>query len=238
MHFLKKISTPNSTDAELVLIYKDKGELDTLATLYQRYMELVYGVCLKYLPDEESAKDAVMNIFEELIVKLKQHDIENFRGWLHVVARNHCLMQLRSVKNIKTTSLNESIVQLEENLHLNGIMEKEFALDQMTACLQTLPNEQQQCVELFYLQNKSYNEIVTITGFDWKSVRSYIQNGRRNLKLCMDKEQEEGTRDKVQGTRDKAQDKVQGTRRKEQDDVAKEVDKSHLVEPGELGLEG
>jgi RNA polymerase sigma factor (sigma-70 family) len=186
LHFIKKISTPDSTDADLVTAYQQGHELEILATLYQRYMELVYGVCLKYLPDQESAKDAVMNIFEELIVKLKTHQVENFRGWLHVVAKNHCLMQLRSVKNIKTSVLNESIVQLEETMHLNGIMEKESQIEQMTQCIQTLPNEQQKCIELFYLENKSYNEIVILTGFDWNSVRSYIQNGRRNIKLCMD----------------------------------------------------
>ena len=203
MHFLKNISNSSSTDAELVLAYQQYQKLDVLALLYQRYMELVYGVCLKYLPDEEAAKDAVMNIFEELIQKLRNHEVDNFRGWLHVVAKNHCLMLLRSPKNLKTNSLNESIVQFEENLHLNGVMEKEEQLDKMTECMQSLPQEQQRCVELFYLQNKSYNEIVTITGFDWKAVRSYIQNGRRNLKICMEKVQ--GTSDGTQETRDKVQ---------------------------------
>jgi len=190
LHFIKKILTPDSPDADLVTVYQHGHQLEILAQLYQRYMELVYGVCLKYLEDGDTAKDAVMNIFEELIVKLKTHQVENFRAWLHVVARNHCLMQLRSAKNIKTTSLNESIVQLEENMHLNGVMEKESQLELMSACIQTLPSEQQQCIDLFYLKNKSYNEIVAITGFDWNAVRSYIQNGRRNLKLCMEKKQE------------------------------------------------
>jgi RNA polymerase sigma-70 factor (ECF subfamily) len=208
LHFLKKISNSSSTDAELVIAYQQHQQLDILALLYQRYMELVYGVCLKYLPDEEAAKDAVMNIFEELINKLKHHQVDNFRGWLHVVAKNHCLMILRSPKNLKTNSLSEGIVQFEENVHLNGVMEKEEQLDQMSECLQALPEEQQRCVELFYLQNKSYNEIVDITGYDWKSVRSYIQNGRRNLKICME------NRDKAQETRHKAQgrNKEEGTR--------------------------
>jgi RNA polymerase sigma factor (sigma-70 family) len=190
LHFIKKILTPDSTDADLVATYQDGHQLEILAILYQRYVDLVFGVCLKYLSDEELAKDAVMNIFEELIPKLRTHQVENFRGWLHVVAKNHCLMQLRSAKNIKTTSLNESVVQLEESMHLNGVMEKESQLELMSACIQSLPNEQQQCIELFYLQNKSYNEIVKITGYDWNAVRSHIQNGRRNLKLCMDKKEE------------------------------------------------
>ena len=173
--------------------YQQTQELEVLATLYLRYMDLVYGVCLKYLPDEETAKDAVMNIFEQLIIKLRSHKVDNFKGWLHVLAKNYCLMQLRSTKNIKISSLNEGFVQSEENLHLNGVMERETQLEQMTQCMQTLPNEQQQCIELFYLQNKSYNEIASITGFDWKAVRSYIQNGRRNLKICMEgKAVEEG----------------------------------------------
>ena len=92
MRFVEKILTPNSTDAELVTVYQHGHQLEILGILYQRYMDLVFGVCLKYLSDEELAKDAVMNIFEELIVKLKSHQAENFRGWLHVVAKNHCLM--------------------------------------------------------------------------------------------------------------------------------------------------
>ena len=101
-------------------------------------------------------------------------------------------MQLRSAKNIKTTPLNETVVQLEESLHPNGVMQKESQLELMTACIRLLPSEQQQCIELFYLENKSYNEIVVITGYDWNAVRSYVQNGRRNLKLCMEKNERLG----------------------------------------------
>jgi RNA polymerase sigma factor (sigma-70 family) len=185
--FLKNISSPSTSDAELVAAYQQHRQIDVLAELYQRYMELVYGVCLKYLPDSETAKDAVMNIFEELVQKMQHHQVDNFRGWLYTVAKNHCLMQLRSRKHIKITELGPGIVQTTENLHLNGVPQKEEQLQSMESCLKTLPAEQQQCVELFYLQGKSYNEIVEATGFDWKQVRSFIQNGRRNLKICMDK---------------------------------------------------
>jgi RNA polymerase sigma factor (sigma-70 family) len=185
--FLKNISSTSSTDAELVTSYQQHRQIAVLAQLYQRYMELVYGVCLKYLPEAETAKDAVMNIFEELVQKLPQHQVDNFRGWLYMVAKNHCLMYLRGRKNIKITELGPGIVQTEANVHLNGVMEKEEHLQSMESCLETLQAEQKQCVELFYLQGKSYNEIVETTGFDWKQVRSFIQNGRRNLKICMDK---------------------------------------------------
>lgn len=187
MGFLKNISSSSFSDAELVEQYQQHKQIATLAELYQRYMELVYGVCLKYLPDAESARDAVMNIFEELVQKLQHHQVDNFKGWLYTLAKNHCLMQLRSRKNIKITELTAVFVQTEENPHLNGVPEKEQHLQSMEYCLKTLPAEQKQCVELFYLQGKSYNEIVEATGFDWKQVRSFIQNGRRNLKLCMER---------------------------------------------------
>lgn len=186
MGFLKNISS-SSTDAALVASYQQNQEVAVLAELYQRYMDLIYGVCLKYLPDAEQAKDAVMNIFEELVQKLHNHQVDNFKAWVYTVAKNHCLMHLRSRKNIKITELNPVFVQTDENLHLNGVPEKEQQLQSMEYCLTTLPAEQKQCVELFYLQGKSYNEIVEATGFDWKQVRSFIQNGRRNLKICMEK---------------------------------------------------
>ena len=188
MSFLKNISSGSLTDIELVAFYKQSEDLTVLGELYQRYMELVYGVCLKYFKEPEAAKDSVMLIFEELVSKLKKHEIENFRGWLHQVAKNHCLMQLRTPKNLKTVEFKSDLVQNEENVHLNGVLEKEQNFKRLEQCMGTLTGEQQQAIRLFYLEEKCYNEIVEITGKDWNQVRSFIQNGRRNLKICMEKD--------------------------------------------------
>ena len=188
MNFIKNISTSNQTDAELINRYKATDDLKFLGEAYQRYMELVYGVCLKYLKDSELAKDAVMQIFEDLVKSVKKHEIANFRAWLHQVAKNHCLMQLRTPKNLKTVELPQSLMQNEESVHLNGILEKEENFSRMEKCLSTLSDDQRQMIRLFYLEGKCYNEIVTVTGQEWGQVRSCIQNGRRNLKLCMEKQ--------------------------------------------------
>lgn len=161
--------------------------MSVLGELYQRYMDLVYGVCLKYYKEPEKAKDSVMLIFEELVSKLKKHEVDNFRGWLHQLSKNHCLMQLRTPKNLKTVEFKHELVQNEESVHLNGVLEKEENLLKMEYCLGTLVTEQRDAIKLFYLEGKCYNEIVEITGQEWNQVRSFIQNGRRNLKLCMDK---------------------------------------------------
>ncbi|RTL60355.1 MAG: sigma-70 family RNA polymerase sigma factor [Sphingobacteriales bacterium] len=187
MSFIRNISESPLSDKELVTLYKQDGDMQVLAQLYQRYMDLVYGVCLKYLKETETSRDAVMEIFEELVVKLKKHEVDNFKGWLHTVTKNYCLMQLRTPRNLKTKELNTDLMQSGEMLHLeDGIMEKEATFNRLQHCLGTLSPEQKQSVELFYLQNKCYNEIADITGYDWNKVRSFIQNGRRNLKLCME----------------------------------------------------
>lgn len=172
---------------ELVALYKETDDMAVLGELYQRYMELVYGVCLKYFKEPERAKDSVMSIFEELVSKLKKHDVENFKPWLHQVAKNHCLMQLRTPKNMKTVAFKYELVQSDDNVHLNGVLEKEENFKRLEHCLGTLIAEQREAVKLFYLDGKCYNEIVEITGQEWNQVRSFIQNGRRNLKLCMEK---------------------------------------------------
>ena len=161
--------------------------MSVLGELYQRYMELVYGVCLKYYKEPEASKDAVMQIFEELVSKLKKHEVHNFKGWLLQVAKNHCLMQLRTPKNMKTVEFKAELVQSEENVHLNGVLEKEENFKKMEYCLSTLAGEQREVIKLFYLEGKCYNEIVEMTGQEWNQVRSLIQNGRRNLKICMEK---------------------------------------------------
>jgi RNA polymerase sigma-70 factor (ECF subfamily) len=184
--FIRNISHSQLDDKELVALYKEEGSMQVLGELYQRYMELVYGVCLKYFKEPERSKDSVMQIFEELVSKLKKHEVDNFKGWLHQVAKNYCLMQLRTPRNLKTVEFKTELVQTEENVHLNGVLEKEENFKKMEYCLGTLTGDQQKAIRLFYLEGKCYNEIVEITGHDWNQVRSFIQNGRRNLKNCME----------------------------------------------------
>jgi RNA polymerase sigma factor (sigma-70 family) len=174
------------TDQELVQQYKNSGSMDVLGKLYGQYMDLIYGVCLKYFKNADDAKDAVVNIFEELVVKVKKYEIDNFRPWLYQLAKNHCLMKLRSEKRMPQ-NVDVDIMHLQENVHLEDVMQKEANLSTMEDCIKTLPAEQKQTIELFYLQEKCYKEIADTTALDINKVRSFIQNGRRNLKICMEK---------------------------------------------------
>ena len=182
---MKNISSA-APDDELVAQYRVSGDMKILSDLYQRYMELVYGVCLKYMNENEEAKDCVINIFEELITKLKKHEVTHFRAWLHQLAKNHCLMKIRSQKS-KPRKVNHEFVHLEENIHLGAVFEKEAHFERMEYCLGQLVTEQRQAIELFYLKENSYKTIAATTGIAADKVRSYIQNGRRNLKICMEK---------------------------------------------------
>jgi RNA polymerase sigma factor (sigma-70 family) len=185
LSILRNISSLTD-DTVLIERFKSTGDLNLLADLYQRYMDLAYAVALKYLKDAEASKDVVMEVFEELVEKLKRHEVTNFRSWLYTLVKNHCLMKLRSASQNKSVNLDENVVQLKEDLH-QEVDEKEWQLQQMSDCIGKLATEQKLIIELFYLQEKCYKEITQITGLDWNKVRSLIQNGRRNLKICMDK---------------------------------------------------
>lgn len=187
MAFLKNRTASSRSDADLVAAFQQTADLAVLGTLYERYMDLVYGVCLNYLKDSERAKDSVLQIFEELITKVQKHHIENFRAWLYQLAKNYCLMQLRADKKFVKVPVDVSLMQKEESVHLNGELEREENRQALQHCLGQLNAEQRQAVELFYLQEKSYKEIVLLMGIDVNGVRSFLQNGRRNLKICMDK---------------------------------------------------
>ena len=184
---VKHIEKSPRSDGELLLAFKETHSQDTLAILYLRYTDLVYGTALKYLKDAEAAKDAVMNIYQELLQKLPLHEVDNFKSWLYVVAKNHCLMQLRKEKKMITVEFTPAVMQSEDFTHLDSVLEKENELKKLEFCIENLPDEQQQSIRLFYLESKCYNEIVDTTGFEWNKVRSLIQNGRRNLKICMEK---------------------------------------------------
>ncbi|GAB1462642.1 sigma-70 family RNA polymerase sigma factor [Pedobacter sp.] len=174
-------------DLSLVAAYQESGDLEVLGTLYNRYMHLVFGVCFNYFKDEEQSKDAVMQIFEELIKKLRVHQVQNFKSWLHVLTRNHCLMALRKSSKNPTVSIEDNFVENDEFVHLDIDNTKETQLTIMEKCMETLSEEQRKSVDLFYLQEKCYKEVADITGYDMLKVKSYIQNGKRNLKICIEK---------------------------------------------------
>ncbi len=186
MALIKSISPSSLTDAELVKQYQRNNHQEVLAQLFLRYSDLVYGCCLKYLSDPETAKDAVMNIYQELVEKLKNHSVENFKSWLYVLSKNHCLMQLRKSKKNPQTDFNADVMQSQDFSHLDSALEKEEQLTRLETCIELLNESQKQSVKLFYLENKCYNEITELTGNDWNKVRSLIQNARRNLKNCME----------------------------------------------------
>ncbi|NOT74861.1 MAG: sigma-70 family RNA polymerase sigma factor [Cyclobacteriaceae bacterium] len=151
-----------------------------------RYTSMVYGVCLKYLKDREESKDAVMQIHEKLIASLLNHKVLNFKSWLYVNARNHCLMQIRSKKGKIMEEISPFLMENGLEEHPDEGTELEQNISKLEKCIQTLMGEQQQCVRLFYLQEKCYKDIAEETRFDLNQVKSYIQNGKRNLKICME----------------------------------------------------
>ncbi|MFN0292903.1 RNA polymerase sigma factor [Pedobacter helvus] len=188
MKFIKNTSGNRETDdLSLVAAYQESGDLEVLGELYNRYMHLVYGVCFNYFKDEEQSKDAVMQIFEELVKKLRIHQVQNFKSWLHVLTRNHCLMALRKSSKNPMVTLEENFVENDDFVHLDIDDTKETQLTIMEKCMETLSEEQRKSVDLFYLQEKCYKEVADITGYDMLKVKSYIQNGKRNLKICIEK---------------------------------------------------
>jgi RNA polymerase sigma-70 factor (ECF subfamily) len=176
-------------EARRLSAYRQTGDVGVLGELYASYMEMVFGICYQYLRDEEESKDAVMQIFEKLVQDLRKHDVGNFKSWLHSVARNHCLMQLRSKRIFVGTD--EMKEEYDHPDAQPSESESLFTLDHQLAslakCMESLVSEQRASIRLFYVEEKCYHEICNETGYDFNKVKSYIQNGKRNLKICMDK---------------------------------------------------
>jgi RNA polymerase sigma-70 factor (ECF subfamily) len=197
MIFKKGKRSTKKSDEDLIAEFNSSGNLEVLGDLYHRYMHLVYGVCLKYFKDRDESMDAVMQIFEKLIVDVPKQNILNFRSWLHVVTKNYCLMQLRSQKSKDEKHnewVNDNVIFMENDAGLHPLDEKEPDLEEaLMDCVERLKNEQKECIKQFYFDNKCYNEIAINLGIDEKKVKSYLQNGKRNLKLCLE-EKNEGKR--------------------------------------------
>jgi RNA polymerase sigma-70 factor (ECF subfamily) len=179
---------PELTDLDLVRMYRLEGDMNVLGVLFKRYSGLVYGVCLKYLKSREDARDAVMQIYEKLAVSLLNHEVTYFKSWLYATSRNHCLMQLRAQKGKYYEELSPFIVESGEAEHPETGDSLEGNLVKLEHCIEKLGHEQKLCVRMFFLEERCYAEISATTGFAMNQVKSYIQNGKRNLKICMEKD--------------------------------------------------
>ncbi|MBL7707751.1 MAG: sigma-70 family RNA polymerase sigma factor [Chitinophagaceae bacterium] len=176
------------TDQELLEKFHADHNNEWLGILLQRYTLLLLGVCMKYLKNEEEAKDSVQQVFLKVIQELHKYKVEYFKSWLYMVAKNHCLMKLRDRQGKIPAELTERITATpEEETDRQALLQNDHTLDLMEAGLKELNREQQQCVTLFYLEKKSYQEITEQTGFSMLQVKSYIQNGKRNLKIWIER---------------------------------------------------
>jgi RNA polymerase sigma factor (sigma-70 family) len=195
MFFRRSTKKVPKEDEELLSLYRDSGEIRYLGELYERYVHLIFGVCMKYLKEEEASKDMSMLVFEKLTVAAKTQDIRNFKSWLHVLTKNECLMLLRSrpykVQKASVEIKDDTNVDSALSLHHTEEEALETKLQELEARIEELPPEQQTCIRLFYLEQKCYKEIAGLTGWELKQVKSYIQNGKRNLKASMQKLDEE-----------------------------------------------
>jgi len=178
------------TDQELLQNFYLERDNQWLGILLPRYTLLLLGVCMKYLKNEEEAKDSVQQVFLKAITELHKYQVDYFKSWIYMIAKNYCLMKLRDRPARSTTDLSEhvlAVISEEEPDMKFRHLEKDRTLDLMTNALEELSIEQKQCVTLFYLEKKSYQTIATTTGFSVLKVKSYIQNGKRNLKILLDK---------------------------------------------------
>jgi RNA polymerase sigma-70 factor (ECF subfamily) len=178
------------SDGELIDLYKIKGDKQIIGVLYKRYTGFTFAVCLKYFKSRVDSEDAVMQIFEKLIEDLKKHTVSNFKSWLYTVAKNHCLIIIRSRKNsVPSEYIDNVFMEIDYNTHLDTEDILEQRLEKLEKNLNKLSEDQQVCVELFYIKRNSYAEICRITGYTQNEVKSHIQNGKRKLKIMLTKDE-------------------------------------------------
>ena len=171
-------------------LYKAGDNNLYLGILLERYSLLLFGVCMKYLKNEEEAKDAVQQVYAKAIIELQKYNVEYLKSWLYMIARNYCLMQLRNKHHTIPAewAVNEAADNADPMLTQQITSDNRILLELTGEGLMQLPEPQNKCITLFYLSKKSYQQIAESTGYNMMQVKSHIQNGKRNIKLWVEKQ--------------------------------------------------
>ena len=183
--FTGKNKHSQKSDEDLLSAYKATGDVEVMGVLYDRYAQLLFGFCMKYLKDEEGSKDVVSQLFAKLFDDLKRFEVQHFKAWVTRVAYNACMSRLESER--RNVYVREEFPEVEESAGASeGVPDETEVLEAM----KSLKEEQRVCLELFYLNELSYAQVSERTGYQLNQVKSFIQNGKRNLELYFRKKHE------------------------------------------------
>jgi RNA polymerase sigma factor (sigma-70 family) len=185
MNYSSNETFRHMSDNELVAAYKRSGDKQLVGELYKRYAHLVLGMCIQYFRDKDTAKDILLQIFEKLFDELRKREVENFKGWLTFVVRNYCISEIRKQQTQQSRAAEYGLTVKNEQDDEEKEPESEQQIAELEKAIKELNPFQKKCIELFYYRNMSYAQITDVTGYSINEVKSYIQNGKRNLKLIL-----------------------------------------------------
>lgn len=182
LRFLWSSKEVKLSDQELIEQYKRTSNSWYAGELFQRYTQLISAVAYNYMQNEVDTEDAVMEVFEIILRDLQHHEVNNFKTWVYSVTKHHCLKKLRR-DSMETMDVEQALrhVAIDETPKTEALR-LEHQLEKLEDAVTRLSDEQKQCIELFYLKQKSYKEVADLTGYSVNEVKSYLQNGKRNLK--------------------------------------------------------
>ena len=154
-----------------------------MSDFFVLYREDVLGLCYYYTRDVELSKDLTMDTFETYLKRGKKGPVINdIKSYLLGIARNLCMAHFKKSK--RTQSIEESVLQFMEYEDENAPNGEEV-IDRLMMSMCKLTTDQRRCVELFFIKGCSYNQISKKLNFSYNEVKSFIQNGKRNLKKLM-----------------------------------------------------
>ncbi len=192
MAYFNSTSNSKLTDEELIKKYRFSHDKTYLGELFLRYTPYIFGVAIKNLKSQKEAEDVTLTIFNKISSDLKRIDVTDFSKLLYQLVKELCDIEVKK-KNAtgeesKMILIDELTKESDDNLYINSDKPK-LSLDanNLRLAIDTLNESQKICIDLFYVQNKSYQEVADITGYSLNQVKTNIQNGKRLLKTYVEK---------------------------------------------------
>ena len=184
----KWVGVNRRDESSLLLKYLKTNDLSYLLELYRPYMHLVYGLAFKYVKDPKQSQEIVYCIFKKLIKDIKRQEVRVFGNWLYNLSLDFCKQwrdrgRTESDQIVALGGSTQTPVEFYDDKDDDSFEEE---ISSMEDEVMRIKSQQEKCSQLFFKEQRCFQEIADITGWEVSEIKYHVKNAKRKTNIYQD----------------------------------------------------